>query len=666
MSDFTNNLHLLPNIFKDKFFVIPDYQRGYAWGDEQVQELLSDIEHQIFDGHNNKHYTGTLVLLNKGNRLYEVVDGQQRLTTLSILLNCVRRKYLTNEKDLESGREFTSNYIIRGGLGQERPVLQLNADTHKSYESVVIRGEEEPQENLLESQKRIFSANRLIADWLNNRKDPIPYDMIMHTLENELGFLIYCPTTDVETGVMFEVINNRGQKLSELEKVKNYLIYCSVKLDAGAVREEINQAWALTIKRLNFSGKISMQDETSFLRYCLVLFFQSGFSDSKSGYDDLKSKININLDGKDKKEKLIRDIREFVEFIASASLWYARLFNYERGGLNQDLIQILDKISWQPTHAPVMPLFISIMLKKNVDDQCRIKLLNIIELLNFRVYVTPGITSRTDAYQPILYMYANEFFRDKLVLNLDLKNQFTSFDYSSKSQEWVLECNLVKFVLDYCPDDVFPKAFDLSSGKRSGFDYYRWSGLKYFLMNYEQHIDKHRTVDFNRLGFKSIKGKGNDALSVEHIWAQKNCIRSAKNGKIEDSKEDAFEKKRLGNFVLLEQRLNTQGSNLEMKDKFEIYVKGEYSEGNLIKPPSQLLQIKMVGKMIADVVGRPFSGARKNVNNFKFKNNKDVIDANENILIEFAVGNWAIDKISNLRSLIVDDVMDMQSNDDDD
>ncbi len=65
MSDFSNELHLLPSIFKDKFFVIPDYQRGYAWGDEQVQELLSDIEHQIFDGLDNKHYTGTLVLLNK-------------------------------------------------------------------------------------------------------------------------------------------------------------------------------------------------------------------------------------------------------------------------------------------------------------------------------------------------------------------------------------------------------------------------------------------------------------------------------------------------------------------------------------------------------------------------------------------------------------------------
>lgn len=662
MSDFSNELHLLPSIFKDKFFVIPDYQRGYAWGDEQVQELLSDIEHQIFDGLDNKHYTGTLVLLNKGNGIYEVVDGQQRLTTLSILLNCICKKYLKEEMHIKEKQNFISNYLVRGGLGQERSVLQLNTDIHKSYEAVVIRGEKAPKENLLESQKRIFSANKLIMEWLD-REEPIPFEKIMHTIENELGFLIYCPANDVETGVMFEVINNRGQKLSELEKVKNYLIYCAVKLNANSVRDEINHAWSLTIKRLNFSGKTSMQDETSFLRYCLVIFFQSGFNDSKSGYDDLKSKININTDGRINKEKLIKDIRDFVEFISNASLWYARLFNYDRGGVNKEFINEFDKISWQPTHAPIMPLFWAVMLKKKISDNSRIKFLKIIELLNFRVYVAPGITSRTDAGQSQLYSYAHGFFNDVLTLNADLKSKISTSENSEKSQEWLLEYYVVNFIIDYS-EKAFPKAFDLSNGKRAGYDFYRWPGLKYFLLSYEQKIDSHRTVDFNRLAVKAIKGKGNDALSVEHIWAQKHCIRDGENG---DSKVDIYQKRRLGNFVLLEQRLNTQGSNGSMQDKFKSYLEGDFNKdtGQLEKAPSQLNHIKEVGQLINDVFSRDFTGKRKRVNNYLLPNYTKIIDLNEKNLIDFAIEHWSIDKLAaDIRSFIEMDAGDENANDD--
>lgn len=640
-NEFSNELYLLPDIFRGNHFEIPDYQRGYAWGNEQVQELLDDIEHQVFDGVNHKHYTGTLVLLKKGDKKYEVVDGQQRLTTLSILLTCIGQKYLQENDQKEEFERFKFLYLVRGNFGNEKIVLRLNSDIQKSYEAVVLRGEGLPSEGLLASQERIFSAYALINNWIDQRKDIMSYVQIMHTIEKELGFLIYCPADDVETGVMFEVINNRGKKLSELEKVKNYLIYCSVKLQAPTIRDEINNAWTSIIKRLNFSGKTSIQDETSFLRYCLVIFFESGFGESKSGYDELKSKIDINVKSDIiKASAILKQIREFVEFISDASHWYARLFGFDRNGLSTEILHVFDRIAWQPTHAPIMPLFLSVMLKKGISENEKICILKLIEILNFRVYIAPGVTTRSDAGQTHLYRSAHTFFKNISVDNLN------------SDKIWLLKYSLVKFILEYSPDERFEKAFDLSHGKRIGYDYHRWEGLKYFLLNYEQFINKHATVDFRRLEVKSVKGKANDALSVEHIWAKKHFIRNLNSGP--DSKIDDLQKRRLGNFVLLEQRINTQGSNNPADKKFDFYLNGQIEDNKIIHVPTALNHARQIGETIKNIFNSDFSGSRKRSNNFWLANYENVININEKNLIEFSKIRWSLNDFQEIVKIIIE------------
>ena len=77
----------VPEVFKDRFFKIPDYQRGYSWEvDPQLLDLRKDIEN-IYSK-NYKHFTGTIVAakINGSENHLEIVDGQQRLTTLVILL----------------------------------------------------------------------------------------------------------------------------------------------------------------------------------------------------------------------------------------------------------------------------------------------------------------------------------------------------------------------------------------------------------------------------------------------------------------------------------------------------------------------------------------------------------------------------------------------------
>ena len=114
----------ISEMFNNTYFRIPDYQRGYAWTDKQLSEFWDDIEDLA---ENQPHYTGTIFveemkevapqdrwLFNAGNRFYSVVDGQQRLTTVSILLYELLKKESTeyNEVPVEKLIDqyiFTSN-----------------------------------------------------------------------------------------------------------------------------------------------------------------------------------------------------------------------------------------------------------------------------------------------------------------------------------------------------------------------------------------------------------------------------------------------------------------------------------------------------------------------------------------------------------------------------
>ena len=117
LTSFGSQLATLPEIFQNRLFTIPDYQRSYAWDEQQVEELLKDLGHLLDDGVAHRHYTGTLVLTRaeaaqNNDQEYHVVDGQQRLTTLVIALR-VLIDYLP-EADRSA---FSALYLRRGEVG---------------------------------------------------------------------------------------------------------------------------------------------------------------------------------------------------------------------------------------------------------------------------------------------------------------------------------------------------------------------------------------------------------------------------------------------------------------------------------------------------------------------------------------------------------------------
>jgi len=116
-----NNLKTLSELFNDKVFRIPDYQRGYAWEKLQINDFWSDLNNLDKD---RTHYTGMITVKNK-EEYYHVINGQQRLTTIMILLKVVLDQFDDEDWiDDKEKNDYVKKYLFRK-IGKEGKNLKV-------------------------------------------------------------------------------------------------------------------------------------------------------------------------------------------------------------------------------------------------------------------------------------------------------------------------------------------------------------------------------------------------------------------------------------------------------------------------------------------------------------------------------------------------------------
>lgn len=152
-SELNNELKSLDEIFMQgkRIFRIPDYQRGYSWEEQQRADLLRDIEYLIKSGYEYRHYTGTIVAsLNEEEttdvandyEVFDVVDGQQRMTSLILLLSVICR--LLKKSAVTSKYEHAdsfSKFIQGGSVGNTVRKLCLGKEQDILFEHLITKGE---------------------------------------------------------------------------------------------------------------------------------------------------------------------------------------------------------------------------------------------------------------------------------------------------------------------------------------------------------------------------------------------------------------------------------------------------------------------------------------------------------------------------------------------
>jgi hypothetical protein len=621
------DLITLEELLKNRKFIVPDYQRGYSWDKPQLEDLKNDIIN-MFES-DLKHYTGTIVATpnEQDENLLEIVDGQQRLTTLLILIKVILDTYPDKYSD------FKSHYILEGNIGNEKLKLQLNKETAQFFYDYVIYNRSVSPE--IKSQRMIKIAVEFFKPWVIESEDIV--DKIVEVITNKLGFLLFIPGNNKEIGIMFEVINNRGKALSELEKIKNYFIYFSTIHSRGTLREHINNKWGIIQKNLSHAEINDNDDENSFLRNCYLVFFYASKTKSWYVYNELKEKFPPRQTDELKLDDSIIELQDFINFLENCSLYIAYLengkyFESHYKGLNiKEIGNNLKLLRCQHVKASIMPLYLAIMDKYINEPEKLIELLNILEILNFRVYILPKVTSRADTMQGELFWLAYKFYTNDLQKFVEDYNSY----YKLKSDNFeTLKESLIRFTKRNCNELKFIQHLTIDKDEVDE-DYYKWNGIRYFLARYEHYLqlsNKHYwDIEKILLTRKETCKNTNDYLSIEHIWAKANLSDELKVG------ENHIEKRRLGNFVLmgLAENITNRDKDIPIKIKEMFEINNDKNVGGFML--KQIFDLQHDIKNASEFIDK----IRTNHNWAYFAElSKKLNDIRETTMINFALDTW--------------------------
>jgi hypothetical protein len=254
---------------------VPTFQRDYSWTEQEWDDLWQDIVAlQEPDGEAG-HYMGYLVLQSQDDRTYDIIDGQQRITTLSILvlaiLNNLRRLVQggtepeDNTRRIEELRRTYVGFVDPATL-VATPKLTLNRHNNAFYQNYLVPlALPLPRRNLKASEHALRRAfewfDARVHDRFDGRANGADLARLVDTIADRLFFTVIAVTDELNAFKVFETLNARGVRLSSSDLLKNHLF--SLVHRSGAHDQEIASLESLWESMV---GKLGSENLPDFLR----------------------------------------------------------------------------------------------------------------------------------------------------------------------------------------------------------------------------------------------------------------------------------------------------------------------------------------------------------------------------------------------------------------
>ena len=246
-------LHFLE--WADKSFVIPVYQRNYDWKKEQCKQLFDDII-QISKEDYRTHFMWTLVAYNEDWYWKEllIIDGQQRLTTLSILL-------LAIYKILEDWEIKWD--IITEKIYNEYLINKYSTDKTKKIRLKSVKDDREAFNSIFFGNRKEESNVTVNFDYFYNRlkEQEIPIDDFYKAIEQLIIVEIMLKNWEDDPQLIFESLNSTWLDLTEADKVRNYIL---MKQDTETQERLYNDYWYIIEKNTDFNVSDFLRDYITF------------------------------------------------------------------------------------------------------------------------------------------------------------------------------------------------------------------------------------------------------------------------------------------------------------------------------------------------------------------------------------------------------------------
>lgn len=627
-----NELESLKTIFKDRIFKIPDYQRGYAWTTRQLKDFWEDLVNVPMDRY---HYTGLLSLKkleknvwtnwnderwlmeDRGFKAFHIVDGQQRLTTFVIFIQAISEliENLEENKGKKEDEIYLGSFSLKA-IKEEYLIIsrppQFIIRSYKfgyevdnpSFKFLKYRVFQEPnsgtvQETFytlnLENAKRFFKEN--LANF-HDKYGLSEIEGLFKKITQNLMFNVYEISDDFDVFVAFETMNNRGKKLSNLELLKNRLIYLTTLYDEkelknderNSLRKTINDAWKEVYYQLGRNKQNPLNDD-DFLVAHWIMYFQytrekgddyirflleqrftpqniysktevilSSIQDFKEiTEEDETDQEEVEINGEEDvvvlRSKLApKEIEDYVNSLKSAAIhWYNTHNPINNTDLTTEESRWIDRLN-RIGIIYFRPLITVSFLSEQIDSKKRIQLFKAIERF---IFITFRLSRAFSTYRNSeFYRAARQLRKNELSVDTIIKRLNERMDYCFYTPE-----NSTESYFDYT---YFQKFIDKKF--KTGGGYYYWNGLRYFLYEYE--MEKVRLRGSQKIDWKLFVKGEKDRVSIEHIYPQTPTDKYWKT-KFKDYKksQQPYFQGTLGNLLPLSQSINSSLQNDSFPDK---------------------------------------------------------------------------------------------------
>lgn len=702
----------LNKLFVAKIFRIPDYQRGYAWQRSQLEDFWEDLINLPKD---RSHYTGVLTLKEIDNKeilntdtehwdeerwlvadhsykVYHVVDGQQRLTSFVIFLQAFIdfTKQLgengdRSEEDIYITESLNLKHVIERYLFQIKPRAG-EFRTYKfgytvdnpSYEYLKHKIFKEPGgDSIVETfyTLNLKNAERYFYGEIKKLYDEKSFEglrKIYNTITKHFLFNEYVIDDEFDVFVAFETMNNRGKNLSDLELLKNRLIYLTTlytdkELDVAGrrnLRNAVNDAWKVVYHQLGRNDTRPLNDD-DFLRAHWIMYFKYS---RKQGKAYAKFLLNEQFPPQRIHKKIEREeIYLKVPEVQRTDFGINNTENESDEG-EGNIVAIADKllpseienyvkslkdsaVHWFNSHYPDLATGL-LQSEKDAIDR-----LNRIKMGYFRPLVMSILKNETASDKKIEILHHIERFIFIVFRLCRANSNYCETEFCNAAREFNegrlslegIKRNLDERASSYFHDDgtlnsnYFYNHLDKKFNNEGRNGFYDWNGIRYFLYEYELRLQS-QAIHKKVLSWEDFLKNPKDKVSIEHVFPRTPTSdwQDSFSGISEESYH--FYSGSIGNLLLLSMSINSSLQNQSFEDKKRPktngadkkkrngYFNGSHSEIEVAEYPDWTpAEIEERGLRLLDFMEDRW--------NFKFRSAKD----KKNLLFLSTKDNFSVD-----------------------
>ena len=212
----------------EKFYQIPDYQRPYSWDKDNLADLIDDLTNAFINDKEENYFCGSLVLVKDNNTRFDIIDGQQRTTTFTIIACIFRDLYF--DKLENRAKDYIKN-SIQDKYDENKRKLKFLTDVkfQNDFEQTVLKKitfiDTKNIEKDIKNNKYLQNAHYL-KDFITEKVDENKINInnfVIWFYENVVLTVITCPSQDSAIQI-FNVLNDRGMPLSSIDILKSSLM----------------------------------------------------------------------------------------------------------------------------------------------------------------------------------------------------------------------------------------------------------------------------------------------------------------------------------------------------------------------------------------------------------------------------------------------------------